>query len=72
MTIPRRSTTGGMLRLKGKGEPSASGAGRGDQYVRLEVAMPPAADEKLEEAVAEWERQHAYDPRGTLMREAGA
>ena len=72
MTIPRRSTTGGMLRLKGKGVPNAGGAGSGDQYVRLEVAMPPAADEKLEEAVAEWERQHAYDPRGNLMREAGA
>ena len=43
MTIPRRSTTGGML--KGKGVPSAGGAGSGDQYVRLEVAMPPAADE---------------------------
>ena len=61
-----------MLRLKGKGVRRAGGAGSGDQYVRLEVAMPPAADEKLEEAVAEWERQHAYDPRGNLMREAGA
>jgi DnaJ-class molecular chaperone len=67
MTIPRRSTTGGVLRLKGKGVPGAGGAG--DQYVRLEVALPPGADEALEAAVAEWERQHAYDPRATLMRE---
>ena len=53
MTIPRRSTTGGMLRLKGKGA-ECGGAGSGDQYVRFEDAMPLAADEKLEEAVADW------------------
>ena len=34
--------------------------------------MPPAADDKLEEVVADWERQHGYDPRASLMREAGA
>ena len=71
MTIPRRSTTGGVLRLKGKGVPIAGGTGAGDQYVRLEVALPPGADEALETAVADWERQHAYDPRANLMREAG-
>ena len=69
MTIPARSTTGAVLRLKGKGVPHAGGTG--DQYVRLEVAMPPGADEALATAVAEWERDHAYDPRATLMREAG-
>jgi DnaJ-class molecular chaperone len=72
MTIPRRSTTGGVLRLKGKGVPHPGGSGAGDQYVRLEVALPPAADEALETAVAEWEKQHPYDPRATLMREVGA
>jgi hypothetical protein len=35
------------------------------------VALPPGADEALETAVADWERQHAYDPRATLLREAG-
>lgn len=72
MTIPKRSTTGGVLRLKGKGVPNAGGSAGGDQYVRLEIAMPPAADEQLETAVADWERQHSYDPRASLMREAGA
>ena len=72
MTIPPRSTTGAVLRLKGKGVPKADGAGAGDQYVRLEVALPPSADAALEAAVADWERQHPYDPRAALMREAGA
>ena len=48
------------------------GAAAGDQYVRLEVALPPAADEVAGGAVADWESQHPYDPRASLMREAGA
>jgi DnaJ-class molecular chaperone len=71
MTIPPRSTTGAVLRLKGKGVPRPNGEDAGSQYVRLEVAMPPAADEILERAVADWESQHPYDPRAKLMREAG-
>ena len=72
MTIPPRATTGSMLRLKGKGVPHADGSGAGDQYVRLEVAMPPAANGALAQSIAEWEELHPYDPRATLMREAEA
>jgi DnaJ-class molecular chaperone len=72
MTIPRRSTTGTILRLRGKGVPRAESSGAGDQYVRVEVAMPPAVDEGLEQAVADWELRHPHDPRAALMREAGA
>jgi DnaJ-class molecular chaperone len=71
MTIPPRSTTGAVLRLKGKGVPRPDGEDAGNQYVRLEVALPPAADQTLERAVADWEAQHPYDPRAKLMREAG-
>jgi DnaJ-class molecular chaperone len=70
MTIPRRSTTGAVLRLKGKGVPYGEGGISGDQYVRLEIAMPPVADPALAEAIAGWERQHPYDPRARLAREA--
>ena len=56
MTIPPRSTTGAVLRLKGKGVPRPDGEDAGDQYVRLEVALPPAADEILERAVADGRR----------------
>jgi DnaJ-class molecular chaperone len=72
MTIPRHSSTGAVLRLKGKGLPRAGGTGSGDQYVRLEIALPRAADAALEEAITAWERQHPYDPRADLMREARA
>ena len=53
-------------------EPHADGSGAGDQYVRLEVAMPPAANGALAQSIAEWEELHPYDPRATLMREAEA
>jgi DnaJ-class molecular chaperone len=70
MTIPRRSSTGALLRLKGKGLPRGPGQAAGDQYVRVEVALPPAVDDELERAVKGWEAAHAYDPRAELMREA--
>lgn len=67
MTLPKGATTGTTLRLKGKGLPH--GRGHGDQYVRLEVALPPAADAELAAMVQRWEAAHAYDPRRELMRE---
>jgi DnaJ-class molecular chaperone len=70
MTVPRRSTTGAVLRLRGKGVPRTDGS-VGDQYVRLEIALPPEADDALESAVTEWEERHSYDPRAKLMREVG-
>ena len=72
MTIPKNSTTGAVLRLKGKGLPDAAGGATGDQYVRLEVALPAAADPALEQAIRAWEAAHPYDPRAALMREARA
>ena len=72
MTIPARSTTGAVLRLKGKGLPRPGGEGTGDQYVRLEVAVPRTADAALEQAITDWERKNPYDPRTDLMREARA
>ena len=72
MTIPARSSTGAVLRLKGKGLLRPGGGGAGDQYVRLEVAVPRTADAALEEAITDWERKNPYDPRADLMREARA
>lgn len=70
MTVPKGATTGTVLRLRGKGMPHAQG--QGDQYVRLEVALPPAPDAELAQAVERWEAAHPYDPRRDLMREVGS
>ncbi len=42
LKIPKRSNTGDMLRLKGKGVKRRDGAG--DEFVKLKVVMPKAPD----------------------------
>jgi DnaJ-class molecular chaperone len=71
MTIPKGSSTGAVLRLRGKGLPRAGGGPAGDQYVRLEVALPPAPDQELGDFVRRWEAAHPYDPRRDLARDTG-
>ncbi len=53
LTIPRGSSSGRMLRLRGKGVPRRSG-GRGDQLVRLLVMLPEKPDPELERAIRRW------------------
>lgn len=64
VTIPEGSNTGTVLRLKGKGLPRGA-EGRGDQYVRLQVTLPPQPDKDLEKFVRKWAPKHAYDIRRT-------
>jgi DnaJ-class molecular chaperone len=52
LSIPAGSTSGKVMRLKGKGFSQKSG-GRGDQLVRLMVDLP-AGDAGLEKLVGEW------------------
>jgi DnaJ-class molecular chaperone len=54
LKIPKGSNTGTKLRLKGRGV--VGEAGRGNQVVTLQVALPDAADEQL----AKWAAAHPY------------
>ncbi len=45
MSVPKGSSSGNRLRLKGKGFPR-KGGGRGDQYVRLLIDLPPDLTEE--------------------------
>jgi DnaJ-class molecular chaperone len=60
--IPKHSTSGRVLRLRGKG---VQGRTKGDHLVELQIAMPLHPTAELERAVADWERQHPYDPRAS-------
>ena len=62
VTVPKGSTTGDALRLRGKGAPKPCG-GHGDQRVVLKVVMPETMDSELESFIAEWRKNHAYNPR---------
>ena len=70
MTVPKGSNTGTTLRLRGRGVVDQRSGQRGDQYVRLQVALPKTADAELEEAVRRWAASHPYDPRAELRRSA--
>lgn len=68
VTVPKGSNTGRVLRLKGKGV--QAGGRHGDQLVTLRIVLPEHIDPPLENFLAEWRKDHAYDPRADLMKEA--
>jgi DnaJ-class molecular chaperone len=61
LKIPKRSTTGDVLRLRGKGVKTRGGAG--DELVKLKVTMPKEAEPELEAFLAGWNPSASYDPR---------
>ncbi len=61
LKIPKRSNTGDVLRLRGKGVKTRSGAG--DERVRLKVMMPTGAEPELDAFLADWKPAADYDPR---------
>jgi DnaJ-class molecular chaperone len=64
MTIPEGSTSGKVLRLKGRGF-HKRGGGRGDQLVTLMVDLP-ADDEALKQFVENWTGDEQRNPRASL------
>jgi curved DNA-binding protein len=63
LTIPPGSQSGRKLRLKGRGLP---GHPAGDEYVVLEVVVPPADTETAREAYRRMAETFSFDPRANL------
>jgi curved DNA-binding protein len=63
LKIPAGAHAGSKLRLKGRGIPAASS---GDFYVVLEIALPPAADEKAQAAYRAMAQALPFNPRASL------
>ncbi len=61
LKIPKRSNTGDVLRLRGKGVKTRGGAG--DELVKLTVMMPTEPEPKLDAFLADWKPAADYDPR---------
>jgi DnaJ-class molecular chaperone len=61
LKIPKRSNTGDVLRLRGKGVKKRDGAG--DELVKLKVMMPTEAEPELEAFLNGWKPSPSYDPR---------
>jgi len=51
LTIPPGTDSGRRLRLRGKGVPDAGGGKAGDLYVRVEIRVPRALDDKARAAL---------------------
>jgi curved DNA-binding protein len=63
LKIPPGSHAGSKLRLKGRGIPSSP---PGDFYVVLQIALPPASDEKSQAAYAAMAAAMPFNPRVNL------
>ncbi|TCT44711.1 DnaJ C-terminal domain-containing protein [Martelella mediterranea] len=63
LKVPQNSSSGRVMRLKGKGAPKSGGHGAGDLLVRLKIVMPETPDKALEDAIRDWRSRYSYDPR---------
>ena len=62
LRVPENSNAGTTLRLKGKGIVDAKSGVRGDQYVRIRIALPDEPDRELERFLEKWKPKN-YQPR---------
>ena len=62
MTVPKRSDTGTVLRLRGRGVPAHDGRPAGDEKVTLKVVIADA-DAALETFLRGWSPEKPVDPR---------
>jgi molecular chaperone DnaJ len=53
MKVPPETSSGRIFRLRGYGMPHLRGGGTGDQYVRVQVTIPPRLTERERELFAE-------------------
>jgi len=66
MTVPKGANTGTTLRLKERGIAGPKGGARGNQYVSLNVMLPPEPDDDLKDFLKRWCVEHPYNPRKDL------
>lgn len=72
LTIPPDSSSGRILRLRGRGVARADAKGMGDQRVELRIVAPPEPDSALHDFLTGWRKSHSHDPRATLLDEAAS
>ena len=63
LTIPKGTSSGQVLRLKGKGVRNSTTGATGDELVTVRIVLPDTIDEGLAYFLSEWRQKHRYDPR---------
>jgi len=67
MKIPPGTRAGQKFRLKGKGISHREGSGKGDQYVIVQIQLPPHLDEVSRNLIEDFTRRNPYHPREKLL-----
>ncbi len=62
LAVPKGSSSGATLRLKGRGLVDAKGK-RGDLLARLMLTLPETVDPDLEKFAQAWREQKPYSPK---------
>ena len=63
LSIPKGTSSGQVLRLKGKGVRNAATGGVGDELVTVRIVLPETIDDSLSYFLTEWRQKNKYDPR---------
>lgn len=63
LTVPKGTSSGQVLRLKGKGVRNATTGATGDELVTVRIVLPETIDDSLSYFLSEWRQKHRYDPR---------
>jgi DnaJ-class molecular chaperone len=63
IAVPAGTSSGRVLRLRGKGLPAAGDHPPGDLFVTLRIALPAGEDEALADLMRDWRDHKPYDPR---------
>jgi curved DNA-binding protein len=66
LTIPESTQGGQKLRLRGKGVPHLKGAGRGDMYAVIKIAVPKKITDSGKKLLRDFDGQNPFDPRAEL------
>jgi DnaJ-class molecular chaperone len=54
LTVPKNTSSGAVLRLRGRGVAKGKNGVAGDQFVKLKIVLPEGGDKELEEFVKTW------------------
>ena len=63
VTVPKNTSSGAVLRLRGRGVAKSKSGVAGDQYVKLKIVLPEGGDAELEEFVKNWKTGAAQKAR---------
>ncbi len=66
LTVPKNSSSGKTMRLKGKGATDSKSKKTGDQLVKLMIQLPTDTDKELEKTVKKWSTKKKSDNANSI------